>query len=263
MAGQLDGKVAIVTGGNSGIGEASAHRFAGEGAKVALMARREPQGIAVQDAIRAEGGEATFIQCDVGERASCEAAVEQTIATYGAINVLFNNAGGGTSEQFPDESDDEWDRVIRVNLSGTFYMSRAAWPHLIAAGGGTIVNMSSLAATAGFSEKLQEIAGGTPGSSYYAAKAGVDAFTRYIASMGGRYDIRANCIRPGQVTTPGATRTDTEDHWFKPMFDVLQILDGPGKAMDVANLALFLASDQSRFITGEIVNIDGGMPRKL
>lgn len=262
MAGRLEDRAAIVTGGNSGIGETTAHVLAREGARVVLMARREEEGVTVQDAIRQEGGDATFIKCDVADRESVDQAVAQAVDTYGAISILFNNAGGGAGENFPNETDEVWDRILRVNLTGTFYMSRAVWPHMIEAGGGAIVNMSSLAATAGFSEKMQKVAGGLPSSSYYAAKAGVDAFTRYVASIGGRNNIRVNCVRPGQVLTPGATNP-AGDHWFKSLFDQTQILEGPGRPEDVANVVLFLVSDESRFLTGEIINVDGGMPRKL
>ena len=262
MSGRLEGKVAIVTGGNSGIGEATAHLFAKEGAKVAIMARREEQGLKVQEAIRQEGGEATYISCDVMDRKAVDSAVEKAIATFGAINTLFNNAGFGAGQNFPDEDDESWDTVIKVNLNGTFYMSRAVWPHLIEAGGGAIVNMSSIAAVIGFSKNMYDITGRVPSSSYYVAKAGIDAFTRYTAGMGGQHKIRVNCVRPGQIITPGATGGG-EDHVFKSMFDLTQILQGPGYPIDVANVVLFLASDEARFITGEIINIDGGTPRKL
>ncbi len=262
MSGKLEGKVAIVTGGNSGIGEATAHLFAKEGARVALMARRVEQGLKVQEAINSEGGEATFIRCDVSDRNAVDSAVEETVSKYGTVNILFNNAGGGAGENFPNEEDETWDRVIGTNLSGTFYMSRAVWPHMIKAGGGAIVNNSSIAAVIGFSKSMYDLTGSVPSSSYYAAKAGVDAFTRYTASMGGQHNIRVNCVRPGQVITPGATGGGPH-HFFKPVFDMTQILDGPGYPVDVANLVLFLVSGESRFITGAIVNIDGGTPRKL
>ena len=184
MANRLDGKVAIATGGNSGIGEATAHLFAREGARVAIMARREEEGQRVQDAIAGEGGEATFIACDVSDVDSVESAVAEVAKTYGAIHVLFNNAGGGGGGKFPTESNEEWSRVISVNLTGTFYVSRAVWPHLMAAGGGTVVNMSSLAAQRGFSPRMFEEFG-TASTSYYVAKAGVDALTRYMAGIGG------------------------------------------------------------------------------
>lgn len=262
MAGKLEGKVAIITGGNSGIGESTAHLFAKQGAKVVIMARREEQGLKVQEAILSEGGEATYISCDVMDRKLVDSAVEQAVSKYGTVNILFNNAGFGAGQNFPDEDDELWDTIIRVNLSGTFYMSRAVWPHMVEAGGGAIVNMSSVAAVIGFSKNMYDVTGRVPSSSYYVAKAGVDAFTRYTASMGGQHKIRVNCVRPGQIITPGATGGG-EDHVFKPIFDLTQILEGPGQPEDVANLVLFLASDDARFITGEIINIDGGLPRKL
>ena len=262
MAGRLDGKIAIITGGNSGIGEGTAHRFAGEGAKVVLMARREKQGADVQNAIRAEGGDATYIRCDVADSASVVEAVASAMDTYGGVDILFNNAGFGAGEQFPEESDESWDRVINANLSGTHRMTKAVWPHLIKSGGGAIVNMSSIAAVIGFNKYMYDIVGRTPSASYYAAKAGIEALTRHSASHGGQHKIRVNCIRPGQILTPGATGGGTE-HVFKKVFDRTQIIDGPGYVIDVANLVLFLSSDESRFITGEMINIDGGTARKL
>ena len=267
MADRLAGKVAVITGGNSGIGEATGRVFAAQGAKVILMARREEQGQAVAAAIREAGGEATFIACDVGDDESVRAAVAKAAAVHGAIHVLFNNAGGGGASQFPNESNEEWHRIINTNLTGTFYVSRAVWPHLVAAGGGTVVNMSSLAAQRGFSSRMQDEFG-TTSCSYYAAKAGVDALTRYMAGSGGRHNIRVNCVRPGQILTPGATRGTSGDpdgghHVFERMFEFAQIVQGPGYPEDVANLVLFLAGDESRFVNGEIINVDGGVAAKL
>ena len=267
MTNRLEGKVAIVTGGNSGIGEGTGHLFAREGAKVILMARREEQGQAVQAAIRNEGGEATFISCDVADEASVAAAVAEAANTYGTIDILFNNAGGGGGGNFPDESIEEFARVLSLNVTGTFSMSRAAWPHLVEAGGGAVINMSSLAAQRGFSPRMHEEFGATS-SSYYAAKAGVDALTRYMAGIGGKHNIRVNGVRPGQIMTPGATRGTINDpdgghHVFEKMFDFAQIVKGPGYSEDVANLVLFLASEESRFITGEIINVDGGVAAKI
>lgn len=262
MPNRLADQVAIVTGGNSGIGEGTAHLFAQEGAKVALLARREEEGHAVEQAIRDKGGEALFVRCDVSDRQQVDAAVQRVADEYGRIDVLFNNAGGGDRGNFPNEEDDGWDRVISVNLTGTFYMCRAVWPHMIAGGGGRIVNMSSVAAVRGFSKKMYDLVGRYPSASYYAAKAGVDAFTRYAASMGGQHNIRVNCVRPGQIITP-LTDVGGGHHSLEAMFDSIQILDGVGYPEDVGNLVLFLVSEESRFITGEIVNVDGGMPGKL
>lgn len=267
MSGRLEGKVAIVTGGNSGIGEATSHLFAEEGAKVILMARREGQGVEVQDSIRSDGGEATFIRCDVGDVDSVEMAVQKAAQVYGTVDILFNNAGHGSRGDFPGSSTEEWNEVINDNLNGTFYVSRAVWPHIIASGGGAVVNMSSLAAQRGFSPRMHEEFG-TASPSYYAAKAGVDALTRYMAGIGGKSNIRVNCVRPGQIMTPGATRGTINDadgghHVFESMFDFAQIIPGPGYPIDVGNLVLFLVSEESRFMTGEIINIDGGVAAKI
>ncbi len=262
MPGKLNGEVAIVTGGNSGIGEATVRRFAREGAKVAIMARREREGAAVRDSVIADGGEAIFVPCDVSDRARVDAAVQAVIDEWGRVDVLFNNAGGGGPGNFPDEADDVWNRVIAVNLTGAFYMSRAVWGHMAAGGGGRIVNMSSVAAQRGFSKKMYDLVGRGPSASYYAAKAGVDALTRYMAGMGGQHNIRVNGVRPGQIITP-AVDTGGGHHSLEAMFDFIQILDAKGYPEDVANTVMFLVSDEARFLTGEIINVDGGMPGKL
>ena len=267
MTGRLDGKVTVVTGGNSGIGESTARLFASEGAKVLLLARREEQGIAVQNSINSDGGESTFVQCDVGAPDSVNAAINKAAGIYGGIHVLFNNAGHGGGGDFPNSTDEEWNSVINDNLNGTFYVSRAVWPHLIASGGGAIVNMSSLAAQRGFSPKMIDEFGATA-PAYYAAKAGIDALTRYMAGVGGKHNIRVNCVRPGQILTPGATRGTINDadgghHVFESMFDFAQIIPGPGYPIDVANVVLFLVSDESRFVTSEMINIDGGVAAKI
>jgi NAD(P)-dependent dehydrogenase (short-subunit alcohol dehydrogenase family) len=261
MPGRLQGRVAIITGGNSGIGEATANRFAQEGAKVAILARRVPEGKAVEQAIRGHGGDASFIPCDVTEQGSIEAAVAQTVATYGSLHVLFKYAGGGARGMFPEEANEPWEGVIKVNLTGTFLMCRAAWPHLIAAGGGAIINMSSLAAVYGPSDALRALLPRIPSASYSAAKAGIEALTRYVASVGARHHIRVNCVRPGQIETPHLIGEEG-GHVFKRYFDVVQILPGAGRPEDVADAVLFLASDEARFITAEILNIDGGTTGK-
>jgi NAD(P)-dependent dehydrogenase (short-subunit alcohol dehydrogenase family) len=262
MPGRLHNKVAMITGGNSGIGEATARRFAQEGAKVTILARREAEGRAVQEAIRAEGGDVTFLPCDVTDRAAVESAVARTVSIYGGLHVLINNAGGGAREMFPAESDETWERILRVNLTACFFACRAAWPHLVNAGGGAIVNVSSLSAVSGVSDAVLERYPSLPSASYIAAKAGLEGFTRYIASLGGRHNIRVNCVRPGQILTKRLT-TSAGEHVFARHFEMWQLLNGPGYSEDVANAIFFLASDESRFVTAEIVNIDGGAAAKL
>ena len=267
MTKRLEDKVAVVTGGNSGIGEDTATLFAEEGAHVFLMARRESEGREVEARINASGGDAKFISCDVGDAESVSRAIKLAAETHGRIDVLFNNAGGGGGGEFPNESDEQWNGIINVNLTGTFYVSRAAWPHLVAGGGGAIVNMSSLAAQIGLSPRMRDEFG-TTSASYTVAKAGVDALTHYMAGAGGRHNIRVNCVRPGQILTPGATRGTINDpdgghHVFEKFMDYVQIVQGPGYPRDVAQLVLFLACAESRFITGEIINVDGGVAAKI
>ena len=176
-------------------------------------------------------------------------------------------AGHGAAGDFPDSKTEDWNTVINNNLNGTFFVSKTVWPIMENSGGGAIVNMSSLAAQRGFSPKMKEVFG-TTAPSYYVAKAGIDALTRYMAGVGGNKNIRVNCIRPGQIMTPGATRGTINDpdgghHVFESMFDLTQIIPGPGYPKDVANLVLFLVSEESRFITSEIINIDGGVAAKI
>ena len=236
-------KVALITGGSSGIGEGTAHKFAREGAKVILMARGQERGQAVEDAIRSDGYEATFIPCDVSDEDSVVVAVGAAADTYGAINRY-----------------------------SAFFMSRAGWPHLIEAGGGAVSNMSSVAAQRGITPAMYDEFGATT-SAYWAAKAGVEALTRQMAGIGGKHNIRVNCIRPGQILTPGATGrhgnigalndTSGQHHYFEKWFDKIQIVPGPGYPEDVANLVFFLASDEARFITCEMINVDGGCAVKI
>lgn len=257
MPRRFENKVAVVTGGNSGIGEATARLFAQEGAKVAILARREPEGLAVQQSIQEAGGDALFVPCDVSNRASIESAVDKIIGHFGAIHILFNNAGGGMPGMFPDESDACWEAVIGSNLTGTFLMSRTVWPHLLAAGGGSVVNMSSMAAMMLVSEPILNSVERLPPAAYAASKAGIEALTRYMASVGAPKNIRVNCVRPGQILTARLTGDDGQ-HRYKPTFDYVQLLKGSGDAYDVAHAVVFLASDEAKFITAEIMNIDGG-----
>ena len=265
MANRLEGKVAIVTGGNSGIGEATGKVLAGEGTKVALLARRLDKGQAVESEIRGAGGDATFITCDVSDPESVQAAVAQTVETYGGVHILVNNAGGGgpggkAGEPHRLESNETWDRVIVVNLTGPFYMTRAVWPHMVAGGGGVITNISSGAATMGFTTKILEIgseSGGFDVSSYYASKAGLEGLTRITASMGGPENIRVNTIRPQLIVDKQGR------HWLEGLRELLQIQDGQLQGVDIANSVLFLSSEDARYINGVTLEVGGGFVSKL
>ena len=138
MSGKLEGKIAIVTGGNSGIGEATVHAYAREGASVSIMARREDEGLLVRNAVRDHGGVAEFIACDVSKPEEIKDAVSKTIQTFGGVDVLFNNAGVAGPNSFPNESFEEWSYILDVNLNGVFNMCNEVWPHMLASGGGNI-----------------------------------------------------------------------------------------------------------------------------
>lgn len=263
MAGTLTGKVAIVTGGNSGIGEATVQRLAREGARVAILARREAEGAAVAQSVQQAGGEAAFVSCDVMERAAIESAVAAVVERFGAVHILFNNAGGARGHGLTSPGDEAWDWTLRLNLTSAYIMTQVCWPHLTAAGGASVVNMSSTAAVVGASEAQQGLVAGLPPPGYWAAKAGIEALTRYTATIGAPHNVRANALRPGQIITPLTTRATPGHHSLESLYQHVQLTAGPGYPEDVANLVYFLASNESRFINGQVIDIDGGTAAKL
>ena len=201
MTDRLKGKVAIITGGTAGIGRAAVERFCEEGAQVAFMARREAEGRAVEAAVRAAGGDATFIPCDVTERASLETAVQAAIDAYGRLDILVNNAGGGLPGEFPRESLQVWEDVLRLNLTAPFLMTRICWDHLVQSGNGVVLNVSSSAAVCAHTAETRKWMEFVSPASYHAAKAGLEAFTRYVAGAGSEHNVRANVVRPGLIAT--------------------------------------------------------------
>jgi NAD(P)-dependent dehydrogenase (short-subunit alcohol dehydrogenase family) len=267
MVERLDGKVAVVTGGNSGIGEGIVRRLAAEGAAVAIWARREPEGQAVADAVRAAGGATTFIRCDVTDRALIEAALAQTVARYGGLHILVNNAALLASPHGltnPDEA--AWEAMLRASLTSVYLVTALCWPHLCAAGGATVVNLSSTQAVAATPQPIIALtprgSGELGNPAYGVAKAGVEALTRYTASAGAPHGVRANCVRPGQILTPRLAQAYGHHPLVRAM-EVLQLIDGPGSPEDVAGAVAYLASDDARFVTGQVLNVDGGLIAKV
>jgi 7-alpha-hydroxysteroid dehydrogenase len=261
--GTLDGKVAIVTGGNSGIGESTVHRLAQAGACVAILARRAMEGESVERAVSEAGGDALFVSCDVMERAAIEAAVAQVVERYGGVQILVNNAGGASPHDLSSAGDEGWEATLRLNLTSAYIMTQVCWPYLVAADGASVVNVSSTAAVVGVSAVQRSLIPGLPPPAYWAAKAGIEALTRYIATMGATHRVRANALRPGQILTPMSTRRRTGHHSMEPWIGPVQLTDGPGYPEDVANLVYFLASNESRFINGQVIDIDGGAVVKV
>ncbi len=264
VPGRLAGKAALVTGGNAGIGAAIAHRFAEEGAKVAILARREEQGDAVVNALAAGGAQAEFIRCDVSDSTAVADAVDRAIAWAGRIHVVVNNAGGVTYfKPFPEDDDDDWQGTIALNLHAPFYVCRRMWPHLRDSGGGSIVNISSLSAFAGVGSSQREIMGAQPPVAYSAAKAGLEGLSVYLAGLGGEHAIRVNCIRPGRILTDEFREMLGEDGIFWPFYRQIQMLKQHGSVGDIAHAAVYLASDESAFVTAEVLDVNGGAVGKV
>jgi|SRR5579863_2338275 len=248
---RLANKVAFITGGTSGIGEATAILFAKEGARIAITGRDEKRGHAVTVQILERGGQAIFIRTDVRKADECRRAVDETVKAFGRLDILFNNAGVFYPHTTLECSEEEWDLQIDINLKGTFLMSKFALPGMIAQGGGVIINNSS-----GWG-----IAGGDAAVAYCASKGGVVLLTRAMAIDHGRQGVRVNCICPGDVDTPMLP----EDARLRGMKwpDYLagcanRPLGRIGTADEIAKAALFLASDDSSFMTGAALVVDGG-----
>jgi len=260
---RFEGKTAIVTGGNSGIGEATAKQIAAEGGKVAIFARREDEGARVVNEIAAAGGEAAFFACDVMARESVRESCAAAIAKFGNVHALFNNAGGSYNDVFPSDEDSRFERTLSLNLTSAYRVTSEIWQSMVDAGGGAIVNMSSIAPVVAMSEAQLKLTVGMPSPAYAAGKGGIEALSRYIASVGAPHSIRVNAVRPGQIVTPLTTRWTPGHHVFEGYFEHAQLTHGPGHPQDVANLVCFLLSEEARFINAQVIDIDGGTAGKV
>lgn len=247
--GLLDGKVALVTAGaGAGIGQATARRFLKEGATVVLTDAHPRRVQEVAQALSSEfGREVVGRQLDVTNEDQTREVVEETLATHGRIDVLFNNAGINKLEPIWEMSTATWHLVLDVCLTGTFYMIRAVLPSMIARTSGSIVNMASVAGWVGSS-------GGE--CHYAAAKAGVMGLTRAVASEVARHGIRVNAIAPSLIYNEFLERIYPKEFFERAR--ARAPLGRVGEPLDVANVALFLASDQSAYITGEVLCVAGG-----
>jgi NAD(P)-dependent dehydrogenase (short-subunit alcohol dehydrogenase family) len=249
--GSLTGKRALITGGASGIGRATALLFAREGAAVAVVDLDEVGGQAVVREIANNGGEAIFVRCDVSQATDCQHAVQQTVDKLGGLDILFNNAGIIRRATVIDTTEEEWDRVMAVNVKSVFLLSKYAIPVMAQAGGGVIINTAS-----GWG-----LVGGRKAAAYCASKGAVVLLTKAMALDHGQQNIRVNCICPGDTDTPmlrneaqqlGASE---EDFLTEAAYRPLQRI---GKPEDIAQAVLYLASDASSFATGATLVVDGG-----
>jgi NAD(P)-dependent dehydrogenase (short-subunit alcohol dehydrogenase family) len=248
MADGLKDKVAIVTGGTSGIGRETALLFAEAGAKVVVAGRREVEGNDVVNAIRNGGGDAIFVKTDVSKAADVQALVQKTIEKYGCLDTAFNNAGiEGNWMPMTDLSEEEFDRVIGTNLQGVWLCLKYEIPQMLKAGGGTIVNMSSVAGLMG-----------TPAAAPYgASKHGVIALTRTAALECAAQKIRVNAVCPAVIQSPMEQRLFGAPEAQKMLLGMHPI-GRFGTAREVAEAVLWLASAKSSFMTGHYIVLDGG-----
>ncbi|MEJ0014542.1 MAG: SDR family NAD(P)-dependent oxidoreductase [Actinomycetota bacterium] len=252
MPRRVSGLIAIVTGAGSGIGEASAIRLAEEGATVVCADINEAHAKATAEAIVAVDGRAVPATIDISDSDACTALVNKTVADFGSIDILVNNAGVNLPGVFHEVSNETIDRTLNVNVKGAMYLTRAALPYMLKKGKGSIVNMSSVNGLV--SEPFLSV--------YSASKGAIVMFTRGIALDYAKQGIRCNAICPGWVDTPinhaHAKMLGGLDHVYETI-DSFQPIGRPGTPREIANLVLFLASDESSFMTGSIVSADGGM----
>lgn len=252
---RLNGKVAIITGAASGIGRATAELFAREGAKVALVDWKKPDGEKAAQAIRDSGGDVMFCCADVSRSDAVLQFVEATQQEYGRVDVLFNNAAVQIMARLVETSEDEWDQMHRVNLKGVFLGCKHAIPLMIQQGKGSIINMASVLGFVGDPDL----------AAYCAFKGGVMALTKAAALTYGPQGVRVNCICPGDVETPLVTayfEKDPNPARLRAEVSSKYALRRIAAPAEIAEAALFLASDASSFISGSSLVVDGGLTVK-
>ena len=259
IVGRLNGKVAFLTGAGAGIAKATALACAREGAKVAIIELNRETGAAVEADVRAAGGDAIFIETDVTNNDSVKRAVDATAAKFGRLDVLFNCAGGSLQEDVPvHEMDlDVWNRTIALNLLHPFLTCRHAIPHMMKAGSGSIINVTSHLGLMGSMKPA-----------YAATKGGIISFTKTLAAQYADHGIRANAIAPGSVRTERQIKRYENNEWMlaeKPSLAARTRIAmkklypfASGDPGDIAAIAVFLASDESRMLTGTTIAADGG-----
>jgi NAD(P)-dependent dehydrogenase (short-subunit alcohol dehydrogenase family) len=245
----MKNKVVIITGGTSGIGKATALKFGAAGAKVVVSGRREPEGQAVVDAIKEAGGEATFVRADVSDESHVQALVAKTVETYGRLDIAFNNAGVETLGPVTEATKDSYQRLFDINVWGVLSSMKHEIPAMLKNGGGSIINTSSIAGHVG-------MAGA---SVYIASKHAVEGLTKSTALEYAKEGIRVNAVAPAAIETDMIDRfAGKEGSEMRAGLTAMHPLGRMGKAEEIADAVLFLASDASSFVTGTSLKVDGG-----
>ena len=245
---RLEGKSAIVTGGASGIGEATVRRFAEEGAAVLIADIDAERGQAVATECTSAGHSVSFVRTDVSKSEDIDACVKGALESNGRITTLVNNAAWMSGFKIATETlEMEWEYAMAVDLKGPFLMSKACIPHMQESSGGSVINIASVGGLVGFASY----------AAYCTAKGGLVQLTKSVAIDYGKDNIRANAICPGFIRTPG-TAAALEEPEIEKMGRDMSVLDRLGEPIEIANAALFLASDESSFVTGTTLVVDGG-----
>jgi NAD(P)-dependent dehydrogenase (short-subunit alcohol dehydrogenase family) len=246
---KLANKVALITGAGSGMGREAAELFASEGARIAVADVNEASAKETAASIIKAGGKAIALKADVSNSEQVQAMVAAAADQLGGLDIVYNNAGiEGNSDFLAQMKEEDFDRVIAINLRGVWLGMKYALPHMIKAGGGSVINTASIAGLVGI----------RAAAAYCAAKAGVIALTRVAALEYGRYNIRVNAICPGAIDTPMVQRVQGEGGMRDGAINRISVLGRIGKPSEIAKTALFLASDDSSFATGAPFVIDGG-----
>ena len=251
MAERLAGKVALITGAGSGQGRAAARLFAKEGAKVVVTDVAIKGGEETVGLVRADGGEASFIAMDVSKAAQVQRGVELAVQTYGRLHILYNNAAiwnPRLDNRVVELEEEAWDTILAVNLKGVYLCCKYGIPELIRAGGGSVINTASIAGL---------VSSGQPSHSYTASKGGVISLTRAMAMAYAKDQVRVNVICPGGVDTPMIAPL-MADEQARQRAATMHPIGRMGTPEDIAHLALYLASDESSWVTGSVFTIDGG-----